>query len=169
MKHSLTDLPDLAMPAGYALRSMRPDELPAWAALLNRNAELGEWDLERAEEVFRGGERVPYAGCFFVTHDGEPVATAQLTLHRDTQYAPMPELGWVAVSPDHRGHGLGAAVSLAVLHHAATIGHREVFLLTDDHRLPALAIYLKLGFAPWLVDPTAEQRWHSVRQALGMT
>jgi RimJ/RimL family protein N-acetyltransferase len=136
MKHRLTGLPDLLVPVGYALRSMRPGELPAWVALLNRNAELGEWDLERAGGIFRGGERVPWEGCFFVTREDEPVATAQLTLHHEGRYAPMPELGWVAVSPEHRGNGLGSVATLAVLHHAAAAGYQEMFLLTDDHRLP---------------------------------
>ena len=167
MKHRLTNLPELTVPSGYSLRAMRPDELPVWVALLNDNGELGEWDLERADGVFRGGQRVPYDGCFFITRDGEPVATAQLTLHHDGPYAPMPELGWVAASPGHRGHGLGSVATLAVLHHAVAAGYRELFLLTDDHRLPALNIYFKLGFEPWIVDATAPERWAKVEQALG--
>jgi mycothiol synthase len=168
MTHTLTGLPDLVLPEGYALRSMRPDELPVWVALLNENGELGEWDLARAEGIFRGGERVPFEGCFFITRDGEPVATAQLTLHHEGPYAPIPELGWVAASPAHQGKGLGYAVCLAVLHHAAAAGYERIFLLTDDHRLPAIATYFKLGFAPWLVDPAAWERWGTVQRTLGM-
>ena len=167
MKHRLTGLPDLVVADGYALRSMRPDDLPAWVTLLNRNAELGEWNLERAEETFRGGERVPYDSAVLIWHGDEPVATAQLILHREGPYAPLPELGWVAADPGHRGHGLGSAVCLAVLHHAAAAGYRETFLLTDDHRQPALNIYFRLGFEPWLVDATAPERWAKIEQALG--
>jgi hypothetical protein len=56
-------------------------------------------------------------------------------------------------------------VCLVVLQRA-TAHKLQVFLRTDDHRYPAIATYLRLGFEPWLRDPTAEKRWQVVRAAL---
>ncbi len=166
MRHDLRGLPDLAIPAGYALRALTHDDLAAWADLLDRNGELGEWSAERARPFFSEGSRMPLEGSCFVTWGSEPVATAQLHQHPDGPYAPTPELGWVAVDPAHRGRGLGYVACLAVLRYAASKGYEEVFLLTDDHRLPAIRTYLRLGFRPWMYDATAGGRWAVVLEEL---
>jgi mycothiol synthase len=147
------------------LRSLEPRDIDPWVDLLNENAELGAWTHERAMRYFGPRTSVVLADSFFVEHHGAPVGTAQLELHRDDTYAPLAELGWVAVSPAHRGHGLGYVVCLAVLQRAAVRG-LQVFLRTDDHRLPAIATYLRLGFEPWLRDPTAESRWQTVQRSM---
>lgn len=159
MRRRLDALPELSLPAGYALRTFGPDDAAAWADLLAANAELGEWNLERAARYFAPESRMVLAGSFFVTHAGQPVATAQLHVHLDDAYAPTPELGWVAARSEHRGRGLGRAVCLAVLRFAAAAGHDEIFLRTDDHRGPAIRTYLRLGFEPWLFDSSASERW----------
>ncbi|HEX5415305.1 MAG TPA: GNAT family N-acetyltransferase, partial [Chloroflexota bacterium] len=159
MRRRLDALPELRVPAGYELRTFGPDDAAAWAELLAVNAELGAWGLERAAPYFAPGSRMVLAGSFFITHEGQPVATAQLHQHLDGAYAPTPELGWVAARPEHRGRGLGRVVCLAVLHVAAAAGHPEIFLPTDDHRGPAIRTYRGLGFEPWLFDPSAPARW----------
>lgn len=167
MKRRLTALPALALPRAYRLRSLTPGDRAAWAALLQQNGELGEWDEERAAPFFAPDSPMPLDGSFFITaDDGTPVATAQLHLHRDDEYAPMPELGWVAADPDHRGRRLGLLACLAVLRHASDTGYDELFLRTDDHRLPAIVTYLRLGFEPWMYDPSAPARWRAIQRAI---
>jgi mycothiol synthase len=159
MRCRLDALPELSLPAGFELRTFGPDDAAAWAELLVANGELGEWSVERALPYFAPESRMVLAGSFFATHDGQPVATAQLHLHPDDAYAPTPELGWVAARPGYRGLGLGRAVCLAVLRFGAAAGHGEIFLRTDDHRGPAIRTYLQLGFEPWMFDPSAPERW----------
>ena len=159
MRRRLDVLPELSVPAGFELRTFRPDDVARWAELLAANGELGEWSVERASPYFAPESRMVLAGSFFVTHGDKLVATAQLHLHPDDAYAPTPELGWVAARPEYRGRGLGRAVCLAVLRFAAAAGHEAIFLRTDDHRLPAIRTYLQLGFEPWLIDPSAPGRW----------
>ncbi len=165
MRHNLAGLPPLVVPAGYRLRPLEPGDVDSWAALLAANGELGTWNHARAARYFSPDTSVVLAHSYFVMHGATPVATAQLELHRDDEYAPLAELGWVAVTPDQRGHGLGYVVCLAVLRGAAAMGERGVFLRTDDHRQPAIATYVRLGFEPWLRDPTAAARWAAVLRA----
>ena len=166
MKRALAELPNLVGPSGYALRHFEPGDAPAWAALLARNGELGEWNVDRAMPYFAANSRMPLAGAFFVTAGGAPVATAQLQLKPDGPYAPVPELGWVAVDPAHQGHALASVACLAVMRYAASTGHRDIFLLTDDGRLPAIRTYLKLGFEPWITDASHPDRWKTVQEKL---
>ncbi len=166
MKRSLTALPELDVPPGYVLKHFKPDDAAAWAALMHRNGELGEWDISKAAPYFAADSRMPLEGAFFITMGGEPVATAQLHLMPDGPYVPIPELGWVAVVPAHQGHGLATVVCLAVMRYAAAAGHHEIFLRTDDPRLPAIWTYLKLGFEPWITDTSHPGRWQTVREHL---
>jgi mycothiol synthase len=166
MKRSLADLPPIDVPPGYALRHFRSGDAPAWAALMARNGELGPWDIVRAEPYFAAEGRMPVEGAFFITAGDTPIATAQLHLKPEGPYAPIPELGWVAVDPAHQGHGLGAVASLAVMHYAVSLGHGEIFLLTDDWRLAAIRTYLKLGFEPWLTHASHPDRWRKVHDSL---
>jgi mycothiol synthase len=167
MRHTLEDLPELIVPDGYALRTLRPEDWHVWTKLMQENGELGEWTVERSAALFAAESSMEFDGSFFATWQDEPVATAQLNRHANPPYVPEHELGWVAASPRYRGHGLGYAVCLAVLRYAAAAGYRSIFLRTDDHRLPAIHTYFKLGFEPWLFDPTAPERWRAIRERLG--
>jgi mycothiol synthase len=166
MRHRLERLPELDVPAGYRLAPLAAGDAARWVALLNANGELGAWTLGRAAPYFGPRTTVLLGESFFVMHGATPVGTAQLQLHPEDDYAPLAELGWVAVSPEHRGRGLGYVVCLAVLQRAAATYQAGVFLRTDDNRYPAIATYLKLGFEPWLRDPTAAARWRQARRAL---
>jgi mycothiol synthase len=166
MRHLLENLPELTVPDDYALRTLTPEDWHSWTMLMQENGELGEWTIDRSAPLFAPGSSLIFDGSFFATWQGEPVATAQINRHADPTYGPEPELGWVAASPRHRGHGLGYAVCLAVLRYATAAGFPSIFLRTDDHRSPAIRTYLKLGFEPWLFDSTAAERWRAIQQRL---
>ena len=166
MRRSLDALLALKVPPGYQLRHFEPGDEAAWANLMARNGQLGTWTVETAQPYFAAGSRMPLEGAFFVTAADVPVATAQLHLKPDAENAPVPELGWVAVDPAHSGHGLASVASVAVLRYAASTGHTAIYLLTDDWRLPAVWSYLKLGFEPWMTDPSHPERWQVVHEQL---
>jgi mycothiol synthase len=145
---------------------MTRGDLQAWTNLLAENAGFGPWPIERSLPLFGPDSPVVFDGSYFLTRDGEPVATAQLHHQSRRPYAPTAELGWVAVSPRFQGRGLGYVVCLAVLRYAAKADYPAIFLRTEDHRLPAIRTYLKLGFEPWMVDPTATERWRVIEGQL---
>ena len=78
----------------------------------------------------------------------------------------------VCVLPEHRGHGLGRVVTLAVLRYMRQHGFRSARLRTDDWRLSAIRAYLSLGLEP-LYPPDAvpgddhRARWAAVIARLG--
>jgi RimJ/RimL family protein N-acetyltransferase len=111
MRRDLSDLPEPVVPEGYRLRPLSPADLPRWVELMTRNGELGSWSAERAGPLFAG--QMELAASFVVTRGDAAVATAQLNPHRHDEYAPTPELGWVAADPAHRGRGLGRMVAAA--------------------------------------------------------
>lgn len=166
LRRPLEDLPELVVPEGYGLRTHTHDDLQAWTKIMSDNGSFGPWPVDRSLPLFGTRSPVVFEGSFFVTHAGEPVATAQLHHQTRRPHAPAAELGWVAVSPAHQGRGLGYVVCLAVLRYAASVGYPEIFLRTEDERLPAIRTYLKLGFEPWMIEPSAPERWRLIHQRL---
>lgn len=150
------------MPAGYRLRGFETGDEREWVELLNANAELGEWNLERITGVLAGGLK----GQFFVAAGAQLAACAGVhdALLDGVEYW---EIGWVASHPGHRGLGLGAQVTAAALAHALSLPPRLILLRTDDFRLPAIKTYLKLGFAPLFDHASYPERWRLIASRLG--
>jgi len=157
-------LPEVKLPEGYSLRTFQAGDEDNWVEVLNATGQLGEWNREKVKGWLEGERRIIEEGTFFITFKWRPVATA-CTVH-PTPSESRPELGWVSASPDHQGKGLGYQVSLAVLHFMKKKGYPETFLQTDDHRLPALKTYLKLGFEPEITHESHPGRWKAVYEKL---
>jgi mycothiol synthase len=73
---------------------------------------------------------------------------------------------WVGCANASRRKGLGRAVCGAVLARFAETGCKDAVLETDDDRLPAIGLYLALGFVPEPRHAGDAERWKHVRQQL---
>ncbi len=154
------------MPAGYALRTYREGDLPAYVELMRR-AGFENWSEETARHSVA---TMHPEGLFFITDaSGALVATALAHSAPNEWHPEGGELGWVGAAPEHRGKGLGYAVCAAATRRLLEAGHPTIYLLTDDPRLPAIRTYLKLGFVPFLCLPDMEGRWQAVAKGLGVT
>ncbi len=159
------DLPDLKLPPGVTLKKFEPGDEGRWAAVLQAAGDLGAWSPERAKRALSGPARVDSDGIHFLVVDGKAVATACVQVN-DAR-PDLPELGYVSVMPEYRGHGFGRLISLAVLKHIEERGHRSCFLRTDDHRLAAIKTYMRLGFDPDLSHSSYPKRWEALWTTLG--
>lgn len=156
--------PQLSLPGGYTLRTYRPGDEKGYIGVMSR-AGFIDWN----EDSLKGtlGKTLP-EGLFFVEHDKARriVATAVAT-HKPSELHPFGgELGWVATDPEYRGKGLGLIVCAAVVHRFLEAGYKNIYLQTDNFRLPAIKTYLKLGFVPLFCAPDMERRWQRVREEL---
>jgi len=158
-------VPAPAPPEGVALRTFAAGDERAWADIINTVDLGGPIDV--------GGVRRTLTGlpCFdpqglFLAHDaasGRPLATA--AVWRPVDCGRMRQsLHMVAARPDAAGRGLGRLVCQAVVHYAGSRGRREMVLTTDDHRLPAIATYLRLGWLPRRYHRGEDhaERWRAV-------
>ena len=100
----------------------------------------------------------------YATYKGRHIATASAVEHPD-----YPEQGWyrmVGSHKDARGLGAGRLVALAALHNLRERGYTSALLSTDDSRLPAISMYLSLGFKPYLTHESHKERWERVLEEL---
>ena len=154
------------VPAGYTLRAYRQGDAAAYIALMQR-AGFSNWDESKAQRVF---DTMYPGGVYFIVHgtSGALVASAAAQNRPHDMHPAGGEMGWVATHPDYRGQGLSYIVVSLATRRLLAEGHEDVYLRTDDGRLPALRVYLKLGFTPLLYLPDMAARWQAVCAALGM-
>jgi len=154
---NLDQLPPLAIPNGFTIRTYQNGDDILWEDLTERT--LG-FRLDFAKDIkaspFFKPERI-----FFICHGSEPIATAIAWCLKDdpdtTGYVHM-----VGADARFKGNGLGYQVSLATLHQMALENKQSVVLNTDDFRLPAIAIYLRLGFEPEMTHESHRPRWEEI-------
>ena len=156
----LNSPPAVHVPNGYTLRTYKPGDEEGFYAVMDLAGFRG-WN----EEVLRPWfAHILPDGWFLIVHraTAKIVATAMAT-HRPQDIHPFAgELGWVAGHPDHTGKGLGMAVCASVVRRLLQSRYKNIYLNTDDWRLPALSIYLRLGWVPLLYLPDMQQRWRNV-------
>src|SRR5215831_3404748 len=72
------------------------------------------------------------------------------------------ELAYLVVHPEHRGQGLGTALSLQVVQRLLDAGYETLWLGVQGFRLAAINIYLRLGFRPLLHQSELAERWQRI-------
>ena len=154
----------IPLPNGYLIRNYRNGDNKKYIQLMCR-AGFTQWSDKNITNILQ--KSFP-EGLFFIIHKktGNIVATAVAQNNFSPNFSG--ELGWVACDPAHRGKKLGYIVCCAVLKKLIDYGYTDIYLLTDDYRLPAIKTYLNLGFKPCITEPNMKQRWETVYKNLGI-
>lgn len=167
------DMPDVAVPAGYALRTLREGDDVGLAGTL-RGAGFVDWDVARVLGYLEDADR--RAGSAVVEFEGSIVASTFASRMSSGSVSPVTGkpgnpgreglLDYVATHPSHQGRGLGRATCTAVSRYLVEQGCETVSLWTDDWRLPAIHLYLSLGYRPVMIRRDMPQRWALVMDEL---
>ena len=152
--------PDIHLRAGYTLRTYQPGDEPGFFHVMALAGFAG-WNLERLTPTL--ATILPDGWFLIVDQASAQIVATAMTTHNPDAFHPFGgELGWVAGHPDHAGKGLGWSVCAAVTARFLAAGYQNIYLKTDDWRLPALKTYLKLGYQPFLFAATMEERWQAI-------
>ena len=159
-RQRLTDPPEVRVHPDYELRTYRPGDEAGWIRVMDL-AGFGLWDMERLTATM---QTILPNGWFLAVHRATDVIVATaMTTHHPTELHPFGgELGSVPGDPAHKGKGLGWTVCAAVTRRYLAAGYENIFLRTDDWRLPAIMVYLRLGFLPFLFAPDMAERWEII-------
>lgn len=174
--------PEVRLPEGYALRLAGGEDVEGLAHCLSRAFGPNEqpagseggveravasprpWSPDRVREALLEAPDVRVT--YVVTDRAGCVVACASDRRLPDRFPDACYLHWVAADPAHAGRGLGQAVSAAVIAGAFAECPCDTVLETDDHRLPAVTSYLRLGFAPEYTHPTHLERWALVFGAL---
>jgi len=145
----------------YTVRRFRPDEAAAFRAVrldaLTTSPEFfasvlaDESERDEAYYAARLAEQ-PVWGVF----DGEaPVGMAGLNVHEGERKRHKATLWGMYVSPAARGSGVAARLIEAVVDHARAEGLQQVLLTCMAVNTRARALYERLGFVQYGLEPRA--------------
>ena len=151
------------VPEGYLLRQFRAGDEGRYDDLFHlaftdegRFPEALEWALE--------------GGFSVIEHlvSGELVSSCQawrgsiMPRHPDAG-----NMGWLVTDPSHTRKGLGTIVAASATNRLAAEGYQRPCLGTEDFRIAAISIYLKLGWHPFIYRDDMNARWRAIFARLG--
>ena len=156
---------EISLPPGYTLRLYRASDEARFFELM----EIAGWEGWNDDKLHPWKAKIIPDGWFMVIHeDREQIVCTAMALHNYKGTYPFwGELGWLVGDPNHTGMGLGLVISAAVTSRLIDAGYRNIQLFTEDHRLPAIKTYLKLGFIPSLYMKGMTARWEALCNKLG--
>lgn len=158
MRHpDICSLPELILPEGFEVCHHRENcgMEAMWESII-RSAFQRDFSFDFLLKA--GGYKPEYV--LYLLRGGIPIATASAVEHHD-----HPGEGWfrmVGVHADGQGMGAGRMIALAALHALRARGYTSALLSTDDWRIPAISLYLSLGFEPLYTHESHSQRWREV-------
>lgn len=156
----ITHLAPLFLPHGFSLSNHIESEEQLWENLIEK-AFGTHYSFDDC--IRNGGDYRPEY-VLYISKNKKYIATATAVEKSD-----FPGEGWfrmVGTDPEARGMGAGKTVCLAALHSLSARGYKSAVLSTDDNRIPAIAMYLSLGFEPLITHESHEKRWEDVFSAL---
>ena len=151
------------VPEGYLLRQFRAGDEGKYDDLFH----LAFADEGRFPEML---EHTLEGGFFVVEHlaSGELVGSCQAWWGSIMQRHPdAGHIGWLVTDPSHTRKGLGNIVAASATNRLAAEGYQRPCLGTDDFRIAAISIYLKLGWRPYLYREEMVPRWQTIFARLG--
>lgn len=153
----ITKLPPLCLPkGGMSLHTHTEGEEENWERLIEK-AFGTHYSFD--DFIRNGGDYAP-EHILYLNKDGIDIATAT-AVEKET----FPGEGWfrmIGTIPESRGLGAGRLICLAALHALSARGYRTAVLSTDDERIPAIKLYLSLGFEPIYTHESHKERWEKV-------
>lgn len=153
-------LPDNVIPEGYELMLLDPDD----EEMIKKWNHLNDIAFESVNEYEKiVGEHIGYYPfcTYMICKDGEIASTCTAIRDEKNKFN-YGYLHMVAGDKQYSGQGLGYQVCLAALLKHKEMGCSGTWLVTDDFRLPAIVVYLKLGMLPVLTLEEQRERWINV-------
>lgn len=153
-------------PAGFTVRPLKKEEHEAYFKLRTGCG----FDLWNHETIAKFYEKHAIADGIIVAVED---ATGRLAASATAEYGELDDpgvpgtLGWVMTDKEFGGKGLGRAVSAAATLALFKADLDPVYLLTDDFRTAAVALYLKMRWKPWIFQEDMTERWQKLCRELG--
>ena len=160
MTAPLTDLPDCEVPPSYSIRHFQPGDQAAWDEIIRDSFKDPNCSFDK---IMKGDKAFQPERVLFVCCDSRPVATAA---------------AWPARSGEEtQATCIWLDTTLLTAQEAWACKHRlrrctgwsegqDISGPADRFRIPAIKIYLKLGYSPSSYE-ASPARWRAVFEAIG--
>lgn len=157
-------LKDIKVPDGFLLRNYKEKDANDVLRILSLS-QLNDWNKEKLNKNIKGFVE---NGFFVVIHKStqKVVATMVARVRPARNYCKSGDIGWLCTDPKYRGKGLGYIAAASSVNCLLSNGYDDIYVNTDDDRLPAIKIFLKLGFKPLMYKNTMLDRWGLIKKKI---
>ncbi len=163
----------LTLPEGFNVVKWNDDkDIDAWVDICIDGLIDRDTAYERFHsEITNADGPEALRDTYFIEKDGQKIAT--FTVVPNMWSTGMGNLHMVACKSEYRGLGIGKFITDYTLKILKDMGIEKIFLLTNDHRVPAIKSYLGAGFLP--VDyPTDDgtcmvDRWQKIINQINLS
>jgi mycothiol synthase len=149
---------------GYELKIFNPVTDTELYQQLLIETEMGECPLDYwMKHILPNG--------FFVVKEvstGKIVGACFSSHHPTDRHKMAGNLGWLAVDKTHRGARIGEVLVFSVIQRLKSAGYNRIFLETHDFRVPAIKLYFKTGWQPYLYNHDVSVRWRIICEQLNV-
>ena len=161
----LEDIPTFIEPKGFSIRLIQADEAEIWNQIVLESEEWLNLSKNLFQQEFSQHLCDLMKRCFFaVNNKGRPVATTTAWFY-NLQEIDYGLVHWVAVLPGYQRLGIGKALVCKALKLMRN-WHSRAILNTHSKRLPAISLYLDLGFVPDIDQKDTIQDWKEIQKQL---
>lgn len=154
------EIPQLEVPEGFEIRALKPGDEEQYLAMRPMSG-FTEWDRAKLDEYLSGPAKKVMLLVDKASGTFAQAASAEAYIEEGTG-----QFGWLLSNPTYRGRGLGRPISIATMQALKEVGFKRFVIFTDDFRVPALRIYLKLGWHPVYHADDMEGRWDAIGRQL---
>ena len=159
-------VPPVPLPDGYRLAPITPATASLWADIWRDADRTIDIPADLFSREFGENWGLIAERCWLVYDTrGRALATISAWLDQGQPGGDIGRIHWVAIRPPWQGVGLARPM----MSHAMAIlqaRHDRSYLVTQAFRIPAIALYLKYGFAPRVQDERSRQLWAYVATRL---
>jgi mycothiol synthase len=143
----------------YSIKQYSKSLEKSWIKLLGMGEFNGVWNENTFQEFMTPIDR--QKGSRLIVEENNVVAStfASSSIYENKEVG---RLDFVVTHPMHRKKGLGKSVCISVINHFIEKNYKKVILQTEDWRVSAISIYLKLGFRPVYSDNNMKKRWQEI-------
>ncbi len=156
----LEGLPQASLPDGYLFRAMVPGSETDYVRVMQRTL-IANADMAWFRRTFQDDPAYDPDNLVLILNENGPVA-AGAAWHAEGRQQGVGLVHMIGVVQEHRAHGVGRALVLWVLERLKARGFDQALLQTEDFRVPAIRLYLSLGFRPVFVHRTHRLRWKRI-------
>lgn len=158
------ELPQFAVPDGFALRTFQPGEAKVLTEVQNA-AFAGSWGFcpNTVEQIQYRSSMVntPTKGILLLYH-GDKAAGYCWTCIAPAEVNIRGVIGMIGVAPGYRGRGVSQTILLAGMERLKSLGVTDIGLQVDGANAPAIRLYTSVGF-----EKAGERYWFELDLSLG--
>ena len=167
VRQDLDDIPLYPLPAPYTFREYKSGDETLWRQIQTAADHYNEITSELFGREFGADQsRLAERQLYLCEAEGQPVGTSTAWVDEHFQDPAYGRIHWVAILPAWQGQGLAKPLLSLTCQRLKALGHQRVYLTTESARIPALNLYLKFGFKPFITNSTEEQLWQELARQL---